>query len=158
MAQGRGAFIIKNAAGSVTLAGLAALVNSNNSAGLTDATEIQERRDSTGVPRALTKNFNMYQLDLDLTPGIGGAFASKNALQLAFLLIPKGSSIVTSGFDVASYNWDSSEKAIVWECACNLNQDGDGTLRVTARRYRALGAAGADGTVIDFATGPWTAF
>jgi hypothetical protein len=149
MSQGKGAFVIRNAVGTVTMAGVAAIINSNNSAGLTNSTTVNEHKDSAGIPRSLSKDYNVYELSFDLTPGIGGTFGNKGALQAAFIMIDKGTAIETSGFDVTSYNWAAGLKAIVWDCSLSLSQEALGTMRVTARRYTDLA-----GNPVDF-TAAW---
>lgn len=152
MSQAKGQFTVKNAAGTVVFTGVAATyINSNNSVGLTDNTPLELKKDSAGVPRQITKDYHEYQMDLDLTPGIGGTFASRAALLTAFRLQAKGSSFTCSGFDLTDMNWDSTLKAVVWDCSMNAAQEAHGTLRVTVKRWTDLA-----GTPIDF-TGAWAA-
>lgn len=142
--------MIKNAAGTVVFAGVAATyINSNNSAGLSDGTALNLLKDSAGKPSAITKDFHEYQLDLDLTPGLGGTFASKAALQTAFRMQPLGSAFTSSGFDLTDLNWDSSLKGIVWSCSASVAPEAQGTFRVTIKRWTDVA-----GTPIDF-TGAW---
>lgn len=150
MSEKKGNFIIRNAAGTVVLAGSATFLNSNNSAGFTDLTALEVHKDSAGTPRVITRDYLEYQLDLDLTPGVGGTFASKAALQTAFAAVEKGSTITTSGFDLADLNWDSSKKGIVFDSSVSASNGQNATLKVQARRMATL-----DGTPIDF-TGVWT--
>jgi hypothetical protein len=154
----KGNFVIKNAEGLVTLAGDATSIfnDSNNSVNYSESNPIDMHMDSGGIPRTLTKNYVEYTLELELTPGVGGTtgaanFASLAALKTAFVLPPRGSQIITSGFDVAGLNWDTSTKAIVWDASIQQSAEGLSTIRCTAKKF-----ADNAGTVIDF-TGAWTA-
>jgi hypothetical protein len=147
-----GNFVIKNIPGSVTLAGRAtALVNSNNSMGVSDVTPLSEHMDSTGVTRTLTRDQVVYQMDLELTPGIGQAFGTFALLQAAAVMVKKGDSIVTSGFDVSTLNWASGDYGIVWETSISPSNGGLFTMRVTARRWCTV--SGSTETAVNFASG-----
>lgn len=149
MSQSKGKFVIKNAAGVVTLAGVATHTNSTMSATASDATELTEHKDAQGLPQALTKDFNAYNLDLDLTPGIGGAYGTFAAMAADAVLQLKGAAIITSGFANASLNWPEAYKATIREISVSQTNEGLGTLKVTARRI-----ADTAGSAVDF-TGAW---
>ena len=141
----KGNFVIKNAEGSVAIAGLAAFVNSNNSASITDASPFDIHKDSGGVPRTITRDYIEYRMELDLTPGVGGAFATLADLKTAFVLTLKGAQIITSSFDLADLNWADAAKAIIEDISIQQTAEGLSTMRVTAVK-RTDNA----GVVIDF--------
>jgi hypothetical protein len=141
----KGNFVIKNSEGSVTLKGLAALVNDAISASVTDATELAFHRDAGNVPRTITKDFNEFRMNLRLTPGIGYAFADQATVKAAIAALSKGDSIVTSGFEDDALNWASSDKAIILEIGKTLTQGDLMSIDVTAAKYTDTAAA-----VIDF--------
>lgn len=150
MAQKKGAFVIRNSEGVVTLAGIAtSLTNDAMSAGYSDATEIFEHKDAGGVLRTLTKDFNDYRITLRLTPGVGGAHADQAAVKATIAAIARGDSIVTSGFEDDQFNWDSSAKGIIWEVGKTLTMGDLMSVDITARKMTTTG-----GTAIDF-TGAW---
>jgi len=145
----KGNFVIKNSEGSVAIAGLAAFVNSSNSASVSDASPFEVHMDAGGVPRTVTRNYFEYRMELDLTPGVGGSFATLADLKTAFVLSLKGSQIITSGFDLSDLNWADAVKAIIEDISIQQSQEGLSTLRVTAVK-RTDNA----GNVIDF-TAAW---
>jgi hypothetical protein len=142
----KGFFIIKNSEGSVTLQGLAALVNDAMNAGFSDTTEITEHRDAGNVTRTLTKDFNTFQMTVRLTPGVGSAFADQAAVKAAIATIRKGDTFVTSGFEDADLNWASGDKAIVWEIGKTLSVGESMSVDVTARKFTDTAAAAIDFT------------
>ena len=150
MAQKKGNFIIRNAAGSVVLAGLAALVNNTGSADFNDATQINDEKDALGVTRTLTKDQEEHTLDLDLTPGIGADLGSKAAVLAAIAGLRKGMSITTSGFDDGDFNWSSNSYGILMSVGKAAKSGASLTVKVQARRILDL----ATSTYIDF-TGAW---
>jgi hypothetical protein len=152
MAQKKGRFVIKNAEGVVTLAGIAtSLTNDVMSVDFSDITEISEHRDAGNVPRTLTKDFNAFEMRLQLTPGIGFDHADQASVKTAIASLAKGQSIVTASFEDDQFNWASGDKAIIWEVSKALNQGGLMSVNVTARKLQT--AAGSP-AAIDF-TSAW---
>jgi hypothetical protein len=160
MSQKKGNFVIKNNVGLVVLAGVAAaaFLNSNNSTSVTDDSPIDMHKDSAGIPATLTKDYQSRTMELDLTPGIGGqstagvpgVFASKAALQAAFVLPVRGNLFSSSGFDHADMNWPVTNFGIIWEASIQNSSDGLSTMRVTVKYF-----VKNDGvTFIDF-SGAW---
>lgn len=146
----KGFAVIRGAAGSVTLAGRAtALVNSTPSATVSDISPVQEHTDSLGVPRTLTRPYIRYQLELEIVPGSGGTIAV-GSVDEACNLVKYGDTIVTSGFEISDFNWDSASKAIVvGQPSASVSTDGLATVRVTAQK-----TTDNTGTAIDF-TAAW---
>jgi hypothetical protein len=150
MAQKKGAFVIKNAEGVVTLAGIAtSLTNDVRRITHSDATEINEHRDAGNVPRTFTKDFNCFEMSLELIPGIGGAHADEAAVKALFASVEKFDTIVTSGFEDPDFNWDAAAKAIIFSIDKTLAQGELMSINITARKYTTTG-----GVVIDF-TAAW---
>lgn len=152
MSQKKGFFVIKNSEGVVTLAGIAtSLTNDVMSANFTDATEISIHRDAGNVPRAVTKDYHEFRLQLRLTPGVGFAHADQATVKTAIAGIRKFDSIVTSGFEDADLNWTSGDKAVVMDIGKTLAQGELMSVDVTAAKFTDSAASPA---VIDF-TGAW---
>lgn len=145
----KGFFVIKNSEGSVTLNGLAALVNNAMSANFTDATEISQHRDAGNVIRTLTKDMNVFRMTLQLTPGIGAALADQAAVKAAIASLRKGMQIITADFEDADLNWATGDKAILVEIGKTLSQGELMSVDVTCEKYTDTADA-----VIDF-TGAW---
>jgi hypothetical protein len=143
----KGFAVIRGAAGSVTLAGRAtALVNSTPSATVSDVSPVMEHTDSLGVPRTKTRPFRRFRLELEIIPGSGSSIAvgdldNAAALQDVAGNIEQQSSIVTTGFAIADFNWASGGK-IVGEPSINLSSEGSATIRITAER--TLDSAGTE--------------
>lgn len=143
----KGFFVIKNSEGVVTLAGIAtSLTNDARSAGFSDITPVTEHPDAGNVPRSLTKDFNLFQLTLNLIPGVGSGLADQATVKAAIAGIRKGDTIVTSGFEDADFNWASGDKGIVWEVGKTLTQGDLMTVDVTARRLTDTAGAAIDFT------------
>jgi len=151
MSQKKGNFVIKNSAGSVKLAGLAALVNGAGSASFSDNTNIAVHNDAAGVPRAITKDYNEFSLPFDLTPGIGGDLGSVAAVAAAVDGIRLGDQIIVSGFSHNDINLPDSAKAVITSYTVSQSEGALSKVSVTATRRTDL-----SGNAIDF-TGAWAA-
>ena len=145
----KGAFVIKNSEGTVALNGLATLTNDVMNAGWRDVTEIMQHKDAGNVLRTMTKDMNVFQCQLTLTPGIGSALANQAAVAAAIASLRKGMQIITGAFEDADFIIADASKAIITDIGKTLSQGNLMSVDVTVEYYTDTA-----GTVIDF-TGAW---
>ena len=113
MPQYKGYAVIKNAEGTLQFNGLATLTNDTNSITWEDATEIFQHRDAGNVLRTLTKDMNVFRLQVGFTPGVGSNLANQTAVKNAVAGIRKGMQFISGSFEDTDFIVPDADKAIV---------------------------------------------
>jgi hypothetical protein len=149
MSQKKGAFLIKNSEGTVAINGLTTLTNDVIQLGWRDITEIFMHNDAGNVPRALTKDYNAFELTGTIQPGIGSALADQAAVKAAVASLRRGMQVILGAFEDSDFVVPDADKAILWEVGKDLSQGGIFAVSITLRKFTTTA-----GVVIDF-TGAW---
>lgn len=156
MSLKKGNFIIRNAAGTVKLAGLATLTNDQTSAAFSDDTEVAEHRDALNVPRTFTSDFRQYTMRLTLIPGVGSGLADKATVLAAIAGLRKMDAFESASFEDGDLNWASTKYAFIQEVGKTLSQGNDMSVDVTVKRIVSIAESGGTVTETPINYGSWT--
>ncbi len=100
--KGRG--VVRNAAGTVTIAGVAQ-INTTQNAEIVDASEVQQVKDANGKVQTLVVAENIKKVTVELIPGGNSATDATLAQAIAEGAMPtKLGNLNLSGFTIGDYN------------------------------------------------------
>ena len=128
--KGRG--VVRNAAGTVTIAGVAQ-INTAMNAEVHDASVVWKMKDAQGKTQTLGITEEIKKVSCELIPG--GTTATASTLAEAILqgaMPTKLSTLVLSGFAIADYN---DTYVIEDDCPVKVNSDGAATVSVKGTKY-----------------------
>lgn len=128
--KGRG--IVRNAAGTVTIAGVAQ-INTTMSATVSDASEVVKTKDAVGKVQTLTVPEVIKKITIELTPGGTTATAATLAEAIAQSAMPtKLGTLITSGFSVTDFN---DTFVIEEDSPIKITADGNLSITVKGTKY-----------------------
>lgn len=128
--KGRG--VVRNANGTVTIAGVAQ-INTAMNASVHDASEVQKIKDSGGKVQTLVVSEVIKKVSVELTPGGTSATASTLAEAVAQGAMPtKLSTVVLSGFSVTDFN---DTYVLEEDSPIKVTADGNLTISLKGTKY-----------------------
>lgn len=128
--KGRG--VVKNADGTVSIAGVAQINTAQNVEGF-DASEVHPTKDSAGKVQTLTVPENIKKVSIELIPGGTTATDATLAEAAAQGVFPaKLGTLILSNFKIASFN---DTYVIIEDCPVKQTAGGDASLTVKGTKF-----------------------